>query len=104
MVVAAGTVPPSRKMTDSPGAMLVIPLKATVAANESELSSILQPVMSTAKAVVFVTSNQSAPTGLLPLDQGATSEMNRLPTLPGDPISFASFAAMKAPFTPAALV
>src|SRR5262245_65809199 len=83
--------------------MLAIPVKATDAANEPELSSILQPVMSMALAVVLVTSNQSAPTGLLPLDQGATSEMKNRPTVPGEPISSASFTAMKAPLTPTAL-
>ena len=71
MVVAGVAV--SKKITDSPGAMLVIPLRATDAAKEPELSSIFQPVISTAVAFVFVTSNQSARTGLLPLDQGATS-------------------------------
>ena len=63
------------KITDSPGAMLVMPLKGTAAAKDSELSSTFQPVMSTGPAPVLVTSNQSAPTGLLPLDHGATSVM-----------------------------
>ena len=63
------------KITDSPGAMLVMPFRATAVAKEFELSSIFQPAMFTALAPVFVTSNQSAPTGLLPLDHGATSEM-----------------------------
>src|SRR5262245_35731404 len=93
----------SMKMTDSPGAMLVMPLSAAAAANDCELSSIFQPEIFTANAVVFVTSNQSAPTGLLPLDHGATSEMNNLPTVPGEPISFASVAATKAPLTPTSL-
>ena len=39
-----------------------------------ELSSILQPVRSTACAPVLVTSNQSAPYGLSPLLHGETSE------------------------------
>ena len=65
----------SRKITDSPAAMLVMPFSATAEANASELSSIFQPVMSTAVPPMFVTSNQSAATGLLPLDHGATSEM-----------------------------
>ena len=77
----------SIKMTDSPGSMLVIPFRATDAAKEPELSSILQPVMSATKAVLFVTSNQSAARGLLPLDHGATSEMNNRPMVPGEPIS-----------------
>src|SRR5262245_7761283 len=64
-------------MTDSPGAMVVTPLRATEAANESELSSTRQPVRFTGLLPVLVTSNQSAPTGLLPLDHGATSETNR---------------------------
>ena len=63
------------KMTDSPGAMSVTPVSATAVPKALELSSILQPAMFTAVAPVFVTSNQSAPTGLFPLLQGATSEM-----------------------------
>ena len=55
--------------------MLVMPLSATAEAKESELSSTFQPVMSMAVDPRFVTSNQSAATGLLPLDHGATSEM-----------------------------
>src|SRR5262245_3488492 len=81
MTVAAGLLAVlSMKMTDSPGAMLVIPFKDTAAAKEFELSSIFQPVIFTAVEPVFVTSNQSAPTGLLPLDHGATSEMMRVGT------------------------
>src|SRR5262245_47466004 len=94
------------KITASPGAMLVTPFKGTAAANDSELSSILQPVMSTAAPPTLVTSNQSAPTGLLPLDHGATSEtisLPRGPTVPGDPISLASLAAANAPWTPTVL-
>src|SRR5262245_11961476 len=94
------------KITDSPGAMLAMPFKATAAAKDSELSSIFQPARSTALPPTFVTSNQSAPTGLLPLDHGATSEMISLPAgpiVPGDPISLASFAAANAPRTPTAL-
>src|SRR5262245_14871593 len=101
----AGLLPlgTSMKMTDSPGAMLVMPLRGTAAANDCELSSIFQPEIFTAKAVGFVTSSQSAPTGLLPLDHGATSEMNNLPTVPGEPISLASLVATMAPLTPTAL-
>ena len=66
--------------------MLVIPFNATAAAGDCELSSTFQPVISTATALVLVTSNQSAPTGLLPLDHGATSEINKRPTVPGEPI------------------
>ena len=47
---------------------------STAEAKEPELSSIFQPVMSIALEPLFVTSNQSEPTGL-PLDHGATSEM-----------------------------
>ena len=54
--------------------MLVTPVSATALANELELSSIFQPVMSTATEPVFVSSNQSAPYGALPLAHGATSE------------------------------
>ena len=55
--------------------MLVTPLSADARAKLAESSSIFQPVISTAFALTLVTSNQSAATpGLLPLDQGATSE------------------------------
>src|SRR5262245_51024813 len=103
MTVAGSLSVASTKMTDSPDPMLLMPFKANAAANEPELSSIFQPEIFRAEAVVFVTSNQSAPTGLLPLDQGATSEMNTLPmapTLPGEPISLESFAAAIPPLTP----
>ena len=83
-----------------------MPASATFGLGEPtplELSSIFQPVMLMAAEVVFVTSNQSALKGLLPLDQGATSEMKSLPMTPGEPISFASPAAAKAPLTPTAL-
>ena len=76
------------KITDSPAAMVVIPLKATDVAKAFESSSIFQPVMSTVLELVFVTSNQSARTELLPLDQGATSEM-----ISGEGASFKSFTA-----------
>src|SRR5579871_2992334 len=66
------------KMTDSPGAMLVMPFRATAEAKELELSSIFQPVMFTALALTLVTSNQSAPNAV-PLLQGATSVMTTLP-------------------------
>ncbi len=58
MVVTGVAV--SRKMTDSPGAMLVMPVSESAAAGDSELSSIFHPLMSTARAPVLVTSNQSA--------------------------------------------
>ena len=103
VALVAARLAVSRKITDSPGAIVVMPFSATAAAAEPELSSIFQPVMSIAKPVVLVTSNQSAATGLLPLDQGATSETNSLPAVPGEPISAASFAATNAPFSPAAL-
>ena len=93
----------SMKITDSPGAILVMPFSATEAANEPELSSIFQPVMSALVALVLVTSNQSAATGLLPLDQGATSVIYNLPIVPGEPISMVSFTALKASFTPTTL-
>ncbi len=63
------------KITDSPGAMLSMPLRASAAAGDSELSSTFQPVMVTGLSLMLVTSNQSAPTGLLPLDHGVTSVM-----------------------------
>src|SRR5262245_53838454 len=103
---AASLVPavlPSMKITDDPAGMLVTPRRATEAANEPELSSMRQPVISTSNAVVLVTSNQSAPTGLLPLDHGAASEMNSLPAVPGEPISFVSFTARNAPLMPTTL-
>jgi hypothetical protein len=65
----------SMKMTDSPGAIWVIPLRGTECAKLLWLSSILQPVMSTVVAPPLVTSNQSSPNTLLPLDHGATSEI-----------------------------
>ena len=65
------------KITDSPEAMLAMPLSGTAATGDSELSSTFQPARFTVPAPVFVTSNQSAATGLLPLDHGATSEMIR---------------------------
>src|SRR5215475_1779813 len=74
------------KITDSPGAMLVIPLSATDDPKELELSSMRQPVMFAAAVPTFVTSNQSSPTGLLPLDQGATSEMTRVGVPPVDAV------------------
>jgi hypothetical protein len=52
----------------------VTPLRAIALAKLLELSSILKPVMSTACAPVLVSSIQSAPNGLSPLLQGATSE------------------------------
>ena len=61
------------KMTDSPGAMLVTPVRAMALAKALELSSTFQPVISTVLALMLVTSNQSPPTAPLPLDQGATS-------------------------------
>ena len=51
------------KITDSPGAMLVMPFKATAEPKALELSSIFHPVMFAALAPVLVTSNQSAATG-----------------------------------------
>src|SRR5262245_47590517 len=95
------------KTTDSPGAMLVMPLSATAAAKEPELSSIFQPVMSIVWVVLLVSSNQSAMPGLLPLAQGATSDTNRRPTEPGEPISVwgVGVAGVTAnpPFCPTAL-
>ena len=76
------------KITDSPAAMVVMPLKAIDEVKAFELSSTLEPVMSTALELLFVTSNQSAPTELLPLDQGATSEI-----ISGEGASFKSFTA-----------
>jgi hypothetical protein len=69
----------SMKITDSPGPIEVIPFRVTAVfagrpPTLRELSSIFQPVIFTAVADVFVTSNQSAPNAV-PLDHGATSEM-----------------------------
>src|SRR5215471_15363202 len=94
----------SMKMTDSPGPMDVMPVSATEFANRFESSSIRQPVMSMAAGVVLVTSNQSAASGLLPLDQGATSEMKSLlSVVPGEPISLTSLTAVNAALTPTVL-
>src|SRR5262245_29380736 len=96
------------KITDSPGARLVMPFKATALSNRAESSSIFQPVMVTLVAPVFVSSNQSAAYGLLPLLHGEISEMMTLgggcgPAIrPGEPVSGA-LMARKAPLTPTAL-
>jgi hypothetical protein len=58
--------------------MLVTPFNGTDTANEFELSSIVQPIKLTDDVPKFVTSNQSAASGLFPLDQGAASVMARL--------------------------
>ena len=64
------------------------PLSATALANALELSSTFQPVMSTACAPVLVSSNQSAPNGLLPLLHGAASETTSAGAIaPGEPVS-----------------
>ena len=55
--------------------MLVMPLRASEETKAAELSSTFQPVMFTGLSLTLVTSNQSAATGLLPLDHGATSVM-----------------------------
>lgn len=68
----------SMKITDSPGAILVMPFSATAEPNAFELSSTFQPVMFAAPVPMLVTSSQSAKIGLLPLDQGATSEKTRV--------------------------
>src|SRR5262245_57128807 len=75
---AAAGLAVSMQMTASPGAMEVTPFSAMALANACELSSSFQPVMSTGVLAVWVASNQSAPSGLLPLDQAATSEITRL--------------------------
>ena len=81
--------------------MLAMPFSATLLAKLLELSSIFQPVMSIARVPVFVTSNQSAPYGLLPLLHGDTSEMIGTCTIvPGEPISP---PATNAPLRPATL-
>jgi len=79
----------SIKITDSPGAMLVMPFKATAEPKEFELSSIFQPLMFAAAVPVLVTSNQSAASaaGLLPLDHGATSEMMSVGVPPVDAVT-----------------
>ena len=64
------------KMTARPGAIVLTPRRATADPALYELSSIFHPVRSTAVPPRFVTSNQSWPTGELPLDQGATSVMS----------------------------
>ena len=92
----------SMKMTDSPGAMLVMPFRVAAPTKDCESSSVFQPVIFTAVARVFVTSNQSAATGLFPLDQGATSEINSLPVAPGEPVSVL-LAERNAPLLPATL-
>src|SRR5262245_18594158 len=68
---------PSMKITEARAGMLVTPRSGTDTADEFELSSIRQPEMLMAVEALFVTSTQSALNGLLPLDHGATSQMNR---------------------------
>src|SRR5262249_6796970 len=69
----------SMKITDSPAAMLAMPFNAMADPKDLESSSIFHPVISTAALPRFVTSNQSAASGLFPLDHGATSEMMSAP-------------------------
>jgi hypothetical protein len=63
------------KITDSPGAISVMPFSAIADAKVFESSSTFQPVMLTGVAPLFVSSNQSAAYGALPLAQGVTSVM-----------------------------
>src|SRR5262245_36935509 len=67
------------KITERPAGIDVTMRSATAEPNEYELSSIFQPVMSTVVAPRFVTSNQSAASGELPLDHGATSVTATVP-------------------------
>ena len=62
IIVAAFVLLVSKKITDSPAAILVIPVKAKAAVKEFELSSTFQPVISSAVVPLLVTSNQSAAT------------------------------------------
>src|SRR5215813_3232072 len=84
----------SRKITDSPGAMLVMPCKATALPKACESSSIFHPVMFAVAVPMFVTSNQSTRRLVgpdagppLPLDHGATSEMMRLEAPPVEAVT-----------------
>jgi hypothetical protein len=54
-------------MTDSPAAMLVMPLIGTDEPKAFELSSIFKPLTISADGPVLVNSNQSAAKGVLPL-------------------------------------
>src|SRR5689334_11075635 len=106
LVIALGD-DDSIKIADSPAARLATPLSATAPTGDCELSSIFQPVRSTVVAPKFVTSNQSAPTGLSPLDHGATSVIRTSTTVgpsttPGEPVSV-PLADWKAPSTPTVL-
>ena len=89
---SAHAVPLAAKVDEQKKILWINSAIATAVLKDLESSSIFHPVMLTAFALVFVTSNQSAPKAV-PLLQGATSVMARLPREPGDPISFASFAA-----------
>ena len=62
------------KITDSPGAISVMPFSA-INPVPFESSSICQPAMLTGVAPLFVNSNQSAAYGALPLAHGVTSVM-----------------------------
>ena len=72
---SSAAVTSSRKMTDSPGAMLVTPLKTAPKAEEFELSSTFQLVIVMVFSLMLVSSNQSSATALKLFAQGAVSEM-----------------------------
>src|SRR5262245_17941970 len=65
----------SMKITDSPGAILVMLLSATDGPKACELSSIAHALMVAVAVPMVVASNQSTrrAVGLFPLDQGAIS-------------------------------
>src|SRR5262249_12323947 len=65
----------SKNTADFPAGSEEMPSRGTALPAELELSSIFQPVRSTAAGPVLVSSNQSAAYGAFPLAHGATSEM-----------------------------
>ena len=83
------------KITDSPGAMLVMPLSATAAAKALELSSIFQPVMSTGagadvrhlEPVGAIRAVAAAPRRHLGDDRRWRDDRSAI--LPGEPVSCA---------------
>src|SRR5262249_31206617 len=72
-IVASVPFVSSKNTADLPAGSEETPRSGTALPAEWELSSIFQPVRSTAVVPLFVSSNQSAVYGALPLPHGATS-------------------------------
>src|SRR5262245_6012691 len=88
------------KTAERPAGMRETPRSGTALPNALELSSIFHPARSTGSVPTFVTSNQSAAYGALPLLHGLTSEtISCAAIVPGDPMAVPSNDA-NAPLTP----